>query len=406
MRRINFTDLAKHLLRWLGVLKPGPSPEPPPPPPPPPAPPVPPVEPELRPALPRVRCDKRVFRVGPDIWRYQGVSAFTLFKRYIDGQDIVPYLEWAKGIGANTVRVFCRLSWGRLDPRKVGNFGAQLHLFLRTLEWHGLYCELTVLADCKIEGYILAPAEQHALLMQVGEIAQQHPNVFLEWGNEWPKNGWAPDVRAEALPFKVLQCRGSSLDDHAPPGPPLDYGTFHAGRAGEWPRKMGKQAAEWSWGCGTKPPGGPFGVPFVDDEPQKIVAGKYDNPDDFYAGHALAALFVAGSTIHYQSGLYAERPTAKERACVEAAAQAWRDIPPDAPLGAYTRGPSSICPLEHADLTDDPRRGALRTFAMLNGRKAICVAVRPGPDWKPRPRDQWRIVERKGRLGNVVFLER
>lgn len=364
--------------------------------------------------LPALKADGRVFRL-PDgaIWRWQGMTAFTLLKRYLDGEDITPFLTKAKALGVNILRVLCRVQWGPLNPKAVGDYFGKLDAFLQVVEDAGLRVELVALADCATCGHnVVSPAftltrdEQRTFLLKVAEVASRHTHTVVEWGNEFDYNGWSPDLFPSRLPLAVLQSRGSGGMQTVPPKPPLDYGTYHCGRDAEWPRKMGKQAAEYSYGCGGASGDLVMGIPVVDDEPQKIVAGKTDSATDFYTGFAVSALFCAGATIHSQSLLTATWPTGAELAAVEAAAQAWRDIPLSAPLGSYTRGGLSSCPLEHTDLEKDAKRGALRTFCQLSGNTAICVVVRPGAQWTAKAVKGWTITKQIGPLKNVVFLEK
>jgi hypothetical protein len=371
--------------------------------------------------LPAIRADGRVFRL-PDgsLWRYQGLSAFTLLQRYIDGEAkapgqgkayVVDFARQAKGLGVNVLRVFARLQWAPLNPATVPHFFEHLDAVIQLLEDEGLRVELVALADCATAGhnkvapaFVLTRAQQQAFLDQVAAVAAKHTSTFVEWGNEYPYNGWSPDLFATRRPFAVLQSRGSSGMQGDPAAPPLDYSGYHAGRDSEWPRKMGKQACEYGYGCGgAKPTVGVFGVPVIDDEPFKFVDGNA-TPTQAYAGFANSALQAPGATIHSQSLLTATWPKGKELEAVQAAAQAWRDMPLDAPLGAYTRGPFADCPLEHIDLAKDPQHGSLRTFCRLFSDRAYCTAPGAGPRWKARAKPGWRITRQTGPNGLVVFL--
>jgi hypothetical protein len=364
---------------------------------------------------PAWRADGRVFRQGDAIVRWKGLTAFTLFKRWLDGEEIGPFLRWARSerIDANLVRVLCRVQWGRLNPKTVPEYFSRLDTFIQVLEDAGLRAELVALADCRTTDgahqvsaeYSLTDEEMVTFAGQVAAVAARHASAVFEVGNEWPFNGWDPAAFPARFPFPaLLQSRGSAGEDGAPPRPAWDFGTFHAGRAGEWARKQGKQAAEWSWGAGASPAGGPLWVPVVDDEPQRITPSSA--PAEFYAAHAVSSLFAAGSTIHSDALKLADIPTGDELKAVEAAAQAWREVPLDAPLGTYTRGPLAECPLEHVDLDQDADRGALRTFCQVAGASATCVVVTPGPRYQAVARGGWRIVERRGPAGQVVRLER
>jgi hypothetical protein len=381
--------------------------------------------------LPPVSASGRVFKVSGATWRLQGATAFTLFKQYLDGEakqagsgkaTVETFARKAQNRGINTLRVLCRVQWGGLNPKTVPDYDEQLDAFVQTLEDVGLRVELVALADCGSEGhntisaaYTITVAEQRAFLTRVAAIAAKHSSTFLEWGNEEEYNGWEPDLFASRLPYAVIQSRGSRGMQADPPTPALDYAGYHAGRDSEWPRKMGKQACEYSWGCGgTKPATGVLGVPVIDGEPMRFDAST--SATDAYTGFALSSLFVAGAVIHSDALKLATWPTNKtELAAVEAAAQAWKDVPLGTVVGSYVRGPSSSCPLSHLDLAPteghpellwDAMKGSLRTFCAITGSTAVCVVVRPGAAWTATANSGWTITAQKGALKNVVFLKK
>jgi hypothetical protein len=362
--------------------------------------------------LPRIRAGRRVFHL-PDgsIWRWQGASAFTLLAQYIRGEDITPFIARARDdYHANLLRVFCRLSWGKLNPAAVPDYFDRLDAFLSRMERERLRVELVALADCDLAGYVLDPAEQPEFVRRVVEVASRHNNAVVELGNEpwWPGNGWRVDRFPRKPRFDILMSRGSLAEDAGPQRPVWDYLTHHASRTEEWPRRQGKQCGELSWGAGATPASGIAGVPCVDDEPMGAASEanwhRSDVPADFFAGHAVSALLAAGSTLHSEALMHGQVPKGREDECLRAAAQVWTLVPADAPLGQYTRGGLADCPLEHRDLPDPA--GALRTYCQLAGAKATCVVVRPGPAHRLTARGGWRIARTAGRLDQLVFLER
>jgi len=362
----------------------------------------------IQPPLP-IHASGRTFRTEDyDIWRYRGASAFTLLGKYIRGDDLTSFFSAMRGLKVNTLRVLSRVSWGvPLNPATVPNYLEKLRAFLALLESEGFRAELVGLADCAVAGFELPRGpQQTAYVNSLLSVLAEHPYIhFFELGNEYSVavNGWSPADFTARPNFPVLMSRGSGGGEVEPPNPPWDYITYHSGRDAEWPRKQGKQACEYSWGCGTRPAGWEnVYVPAVDDETMgaasEMKSQRSNVPLDFYNAHGLSSLFVAGSTLHGDALRDANVPTGRELECYEAAAQAWADVPLDAPQGMYTRGGLPMCPLEHSDTT------ALRTFCQLSAGPATCIVVRKQYPGDPVPRLGYTITNLKGTDHSLAFL--
>jgi hypothetical protein len=114
------------------------------------------------------------------------------------------------------------------------------------------------------------------------------------------------------------------------------------------------------------------------------------------------ALSGAGYTFHSVSGIHAAPLTPLEHTCCQRAIAAMTSIPADAATGDYCHDGMANHPLE--PIGDPTIVGEVAGRVM--GNRAIVVAAMPSPAWTPIARDGWRIVERKGELGQLVFLER
>jgi len=339
----------------------------------------------LAPTLDRLAIQDTAFLAAGAIWKWHGASDFRQFRHYLDGLDFSPLWAWARGLGVNIFRVFTMLDWADLFPEQYTD--EQLRAYAVEVGAQGFRLELVGLADCAILKWSLADQQRH--IARVADVVGDLPHVMLELANE-PSH---PTNRVDPLrftkPTKGLWSRGSSHGDQLAIMPPWDYGTDHPPRDGEWPRKA-KNLLEWS---------DMAGVPYVGDEPNKIVGARLTREDcaDF---SAVAELFAAGSTIHTQAlGIEGQIPTGDEQARCEAWAESWRIVPPEAQLGTYTRGGFGNCPLIHSDAT------ALRTFAMIHqgGREATAVVVRPTAAYHAVAAPGWRIVTQ---VGHVVRLTR
>lgn len=337
-----------------------------------------------------------IFRVNGQAWRWIGVTAFALPQRHAEGEDIDRFLAWAIGTGFVVLR--CLFGHANI-ARQMGKAPflatpAQTEAFLQKLASRQVRCEWSV-GD--FQELLADLADQHRWYDAQAEVLSQFELVTAETCNEPFKNG--VDVAAIGrLGRGIVQASGN----YAPPcAPVLDYGTTHTPRDEEWPRK-GKELYDLYTGFDGFPGGAR--VPWLSDEgmgaDETNQPGKRSNvPNDFFDDAAVCALMGAGLTHHGTDLVYAKIPGPTQQACAAAAVAAASSIGPEAPLGAYTRGLLSDCPLEHDDTT------ALRTFARINGGRAEAIVVRPTTTERVA-RNGWRIVSTSGPDNRVVVLER
>jgi hypothetical protein len=237
--------------------------------------------------------------------------------------------------------------------------------------------------------------------------------VFVEIGNEPPNNGCDVERIAEDLGLFDRARRPVPMalglypkTGHEPHFPCLDYIGDHPPREGPtWIDDVGKIGVNVL---------AQTGAAWVGDEVVKFSAA--DNPDgeadecdpvesprraeEAYASMALAG---AGATFHSVSGIHAQPLSALERECAQRAIAAMALVPIDAPLGDYTHDGMDSCPLEPVNDQSIVREVAGRHVP--DGRWML-VADHPFDRWAPVPRDGYRIVDRQGELGQIVFLER
>lgn len=369
--------------------------------------PVPPTKPaDPQPGWGNIRIVGTLFR-KPDgsIYRWKSCTDFLLFKRYLDGENIVPILADRAAVGATMVRVLgmC-VNIANFNPRNYPTYLADLPAFADLLAANGFDFEFTVFADVQPEGGILAfraLRDQQIWLQAVRDALLSKPNVVLELVNEGFKNG--VDFRNHTRPSGLLCAADAQAPtDGQPANPPWDYSTFHSGRDTEWPRKS-KDSIELS---------DQFRRPAVDDEPmgadEVMDPGKRSNvPNDFFYLAATGMLLGPGATFHSSDGITSSLFRPITITCANSFFAGLNVIPENVMGGRYTRGPLSDCPLQHVDYNPpeatDPT-GALRTFASYTDHDAVCVVVRPGPAWVAVAQAGWTIVSQSGPGGCVVFL--
>jgi len=370
--------------------------------------------------LPALSARGPVIDSGGQPWRWCGASAFLLGARIALGENVTPFLDWAQSTGFNVLRVFLTM---KIVPeqRHMAPFiltPEQVQRLLETVNRRGLYVELT-LGDLQL----LMP--DHDDQRRYLESIQAGVNPF-EHCNEPFKNGM--DVAKMGRVRSAFQASGNyRLDEAMVDGVlvqsmagVLDYFTNHSVRKAEWPRTP--HSAEelyegWRAVVSSAPHKGRrvffdgVGVPVVEDEPTGAAEeAKGDSrsnvPADFFDYAASAGLFCGGATAHGDDLINAVVPRPVQQECYRQFVAGMKAIPLDAPFGAYTRGGSSNCPLEHSDLP--AANGALRTYAKIQGHRATAIVIRPTQHRAEDriPRLGWRVVATAGDRHNIVYLER
>lgn len=359
-----------------------------------PLPPAPGTPPTPQPGWGNIRIAGTLFRTpGGAIYRWKSCTDFLLFKRYLDGENIVPILADRAAVGATMVRVLgmC-LNITTFKPSDYANYLPSLPTFADLLAANGFDCEFVVFADAQDSVTFSHTRDQQVWLQAVRDVLVGKANVVLELVNEGFKNG--VDFRNHTRPSGLLCAADAQAPtDGLPANPPWDFVTFHSGRDDEWPRKS-KDATELS---------SQFTRPAVDDEPmgadEIAIAGSRSNvPNDFFDLAATAMLLGAGATFHSSDGITSSlfRPTTLT--CANSFFAGLNMIPENVMGGRYTRGPLADCPLQHSDAL------ALRTFASYTDHNAVCVVVRPQPAWVAIAQAGWTIVSQSGPDNRVVFL--
>lgn len=309
----------------------------------------------------------RIFRdaVGAP-WRYRGVSAFPLCRRYADGQDIQPFLQAFPGF--NVLRVWDYVPWSGTGWESCSV--DQWRAFLAFVQAQGWYVELTLLTDDN-PGRI---SYAQTLVQGLAGI----PNLIVEIGNE-PQTNKSIDTRAlqdACTRSGLLYSSGNYESNAAWFG---RYGTAHTPRDSEWPRK-GHDLMEYYGGGGPHAPSDPAcKAPWVGDEPirpDQCNPAWYAIDRDYQAYGGVCALLGAGATFHFEGGKYGTLPNDLERACAAAMLTGLMAFPADAPNWGYRR--------------IDEQGKSLRTY-VLGDR--VMVRVRPTTPEPPEPGwtalDEW-----------------
>jgi hypothetical protein len=361
----------------------------------------------------RLRIEGRHFYdAANDVWRWRGATQFLLFARYFNGEDISPQLEWLVDRGFNVLRVFGEVPAGFRSqdpginyerPFERPGFDTKLHAFFTLLEERGLRCEYTVLT------YPDATDVMRAHVQRVFDIAASHWNVMVEVANEPEYNRIDPVAVMQGVDRRgVLTAYGldpgrAGRDTWETRVPVLDYGTTH-----DLQRDLAHSPSNTKAAMEMQEV---FGIPFVNDEPIGAIdpghplfkqngpeiwggigggGARTVNRDVFISGAAIAYMYSAGYTFHFQRGSEGRVPRPEE-AVQDGVATALREVakflPNDTQLGV---------PVE-------PRVGADRAYGVALGDRVWAVVVpKPASTWVPSPPNGWRLDA----VGPVPYLLR
>lgn len=251
-------------------------------------------------------------------------SEFSLYKRFLDGENIRPILDERRAIGFNARRVWLlntSVIPGGLHPAHYPRFYDRLPEFL---ELCGDVTELTAFTQTQT----LMPTldEQRAHWENVQMAVRDCPNVLLELVNEADQHDNRTDAALLNMrPAGILASSGSNGADSPPPMPVWDYALYHSNGLNEWQRKVGHNTMEWA---------DTYRVPAMANENT-----RYPDQDDSeahaYDAAAGAALLCAGSCYHSQAGKLSVAFSAGEARCAEAWVSGARSVPLEFQRGRY-----------------------------------------------------------------------
>lgn len=251
-------------------------------------------------ALGELRADGQFFYLpSGEGWTAIECSDFSLYKRFLMGEDISRVLAQRADLGFNLLRVWLlnqsvvgRVYPGGIAPSQHTDFYDKLPEFLSLLARYGLRAELTAFTST---GTLMPDvAQQEAHLAQTAAAAAGH-GAFLELVNEADQydnacSTWLPRPRG------IVCSRGSNGADSPPAGhdSPWDYELYHTNDLSEFQRKVGHNAMEWADQSKR---------PCISNENTRYP-DKDNNPAHAFDAAAGAALLCAGSCFHSEEGKY------------------------------------------------------------------------------------------------------
>jgi len=181
-------------------------------------------------------------------------SEFSLPKRYLCGEDIVPILVERAALGFNTLRcwwlnksVVGAVYPDGIHPAQHEHFYKDMRAFTQLCASYGFICEHTAFTSTRDLMPKVDDQKWHWQQMQIALAGL--PNVLLELVNEydWGTGENAPDRSLWSMrPSGILSSSGSATADAAPPEPVWDYVLYHTNGLSEFQRKVGHNAMEYA----------------------------------------------------------------------------------------------------------------------------------------------------------------
>jgi hypothetical protein len=263
-------------------------------------------------------------------WTAIESSEFSLYKRFIDGEDITPVLTERRDLGFTLLRVWLlntSVIPGGLQPKDYPAFYDRLPPFVALCARYSLRVEFTVFTQTPA----LMPnvSDQRAHWQRTQDALRGLP-VLLELVNEYdhgspPDN--APDRSLWSMrPVGIIASSGSADADSAPPEPVWDYVLYHSNGLDQFQRKVGHNAMEWA---------DKYHVPAMANENTRYPDQDASEQHAFDAA-AGGALLTAGSCFHSNAGKLSTLFSADVKRYAAAWVAGAKSVPLEFRTGAYS----------------------------------------------------------------------
>lgn len=350
--------------------------------PPPPTPPLPPEIPMTNP----LRIDGREFYRGDVLFVPRFVSGLTLLTK--SHAEMGTFLDWAKAIGFNGVRVFAgALTWAGQTPESARK---ALTTLLNLVAERDLVFETTLLTDTgtgyDMGAHLLSCRElllsyKGRVLVEIGnEIGHdtQHPDLTSDWARRQGRDIFASHglLWAVGAPVGVDEPDTSGYFD----GHGGDYITSHLNRGGgedgRDPWNMVRRVRELYAIVEH------YNVPVLNNEP--IGAAEGDNPGKrlaspaiFYTMGALERAFPGiGGVHHSTSGLEAVLPGPVQQACAAAYIAGHADVATVMPTrGSYKNVGHAGSPYHGVPVGEQGGAERVRLYAFTRGERGVAIDI-------------------------------
>ena len=278
--------------------------------------------------IPKIGIAGQFFTRDGQPWTAIECSDFSLYKRYLDGEDIRPVLAERQAIGFNLLRVWLLntsvIPGGLLPSMYPGTFYTSLKPFVSLCASYGCHVEFTAFTQTQTLMPLIGEQRSHWLNVQT---ALRDVPCLLELVNEADQhdNRTAPEL-LQMRPTGILTSSGSNGADSPPPEPVWDYGLYHSNGLSEWQRK-----------CAHNPMSDIADVYHVAATANENTRFPDQDRSEAHAEDAAAgaALLCAGACFHSQSGKLSQVFDSVEWACAVAWVRGAESVPLEFQRGSY-----------------------------------------------------------------------
>lgn len=268
------------------------------------------------------------FTLNGQPWTAIECSDFSLYKRYLDGEDIRPVLQERAAIGFNLLRVWLlntSVIPGGLLPSQYPDFYDKLAPFASLCASYGLCVEFT--AFTSTQGLMPSVADQHAHWTRVCDALRGVGNVLLELVNEADQHDNRTDPSLLTMrPNGILASSGSNGAGSDSPTPVWSYSDGHYNGLDQWQRKCAHNPME---DIADR-----YGIPGKAGENTRYTDqdASLAHAQDAAAG---AALLCAGSCYHSTGGKLSQPFSADEFQAAVAWVLGAESVPLEFQRGTY-----------------------------------------------------------------------
>lgn len=282
--------------------------------------------------LPRLVLNGQFFALDTgERWTAIESSEFSLYKRFLDNEDITPVLRQRAEVGFNLLRVWLlntSVVPGGILPSQYPDFYDRLPVFASLCASYGLYIEFTAFTMAR--DLMPSADDQVEHLRRIDEALAGSTNVLVELVNENDQHntdtgGNAVHLDVLEQPQHVLSSHGSNGADGEPVRPTWDYELYHTNGLFEWQRKVGHNAMEhanWSE------------HPCMSNENTRFIDND-DSTTHAYDAAAGGALLCAGSCYHSQRGKLSQLWDGHELECARWWVAGAKSVPLEFQAGQY-----------------------------------------------------------------------
>lgn len=251
-------------------------------------------------------------------WFLKGLTAFPLFQMFLDGHDCRPFLQQARTLGANCVRVFGMFHWINVNefgkpafkPQDYGDrYYDETPAFCRLCAEYGQY----VYWSCFPDNDLVMPNhdDQRRHYDRWVPILEREPNTLFELTNEQDAHSFnAVDAHLFQKSAVMASCAGSYGDTGgAFPPPYWDFFDFHS------PRSYPKAIKDC---CVADAPDFEAGKAILLGEPDRYGSNGNPNAEQARMAAGTALGTALGIVFHSRQGLRGEVFDDTTRHCAEA----------------------------------------------------------------------------------------